>query len=199
MNKTAELVRLWAEYEATHKDAAIEDFCQSLLMQRKKPQDDGVFLGGVVPVDLHSQIAKVIGRIAKLHISQAQAALKASGINNFEDFIFLNSIFMLKDASKTTVITRNFMELSSGLLIIDRLKQNGLITEKENSQDKRSKILNTTKKGDKVREECYKIMIALNKKYFGHMKTDDLELCINLLASVEVKLSDFWLQSKKKG
>lgn len=196
MNKTAELVRLWAKFEEQNEGAEIEDFCQAMLLAKNK-QDDK-FLGGVVPADVYGKIAKTIGRISKLHSHHAQMALKVCGINNFEDFIFLNTIHVLKNANKTEVITRNFSELSSGLLILERLKQNGFITEQTNNKDKRSKILTTTAKGTKVLKEAYEIMSELNESYFGALKAEDIELCIKLIAPVEMKLSEIWTKNKKK-
>jgi DNA-binding MarR family transcriptional regulator len=196
MNQTAELVKLWAEYEATHKDSGIADFCHFYLTKTREQKKDADFLGGIVPPDLQSQMAKMIGRIAKLHMSRAIQVLKECGINNFEDFMFLNSVLKLKEPRKTEVIYQNFIELSSGLLIIDRLIKSGHINEENDKEDRRSKRLKITKKGKDILSKCYKRMFELNKEYFSMIPPDDIQLCIQLLAPVERRHASTWLQNK---
>lgn len=198
MNKTAELVRLWAEFEDSHKGADIEDFCQLMLIKKREDTDNNIFSGNAVPPDVPGKMAKMVGRISKLHTAMAIHVLKECGINNFEDFTFLNSIYKSMKPRKTDVINENFIELSSGLLILERLKNNGYILEEADDQDKRSKRLKMTKKGQAVLEKCYKRMQELNKEYFGGVPEEDLQLCIQLMSPIEIKLADIWMQNKSK-
>jgi predicted transcriptional regulator len=197
MNKTAVLVKEWAEFEERYPEATIEDFCRFFLISKREKEKQG-FLGGIVPPDLESILAKIMGRIAKLHMAYAAPALKECGINNFEDFMFLNSVYKLREPRKTEVIYQNFNELSSGLLIIDRLKKSGFITEENDKEDKRSKRLKTTEAGVEILKKCYGRMFDLNKLFFNDISVDDMQLCIQLITPVEVKFSALWLQHKGK-
>jgi DNA-binding MarR family transcriptional regulator len=198
MNKTIDLVNHWGEFEKGHPGAEILDFCRYMLVKERANKDDEEFLGGAVPPDLHSQFAKLVGRIAKIHTGLSLPVLKEHGISGFEDFAFLNSVYKLEQPRKTDVINTNFIELSSGLLIIDRLIKNGWISEKSDEIDKRSKRLSILPEGKKVLELVYKRMAELNQQCFGDIPDDDLMLCIQLIAPVESALMISWLKNRGK-
>jgi DNA-binding MarR family transcriptional regulator len=198
MNKTVDLVNHWAAFEKAHPQAEILDFCRYMLTKKSEDKPYSDFLGGAIPPDLHSKLAKLIGRITKIHIVLSLPILKEHGINSFEDFAFLNSILKLENPRKTDVITSNFIELSSGLLIIDRLRKNGWISEKDDEIDRRSKRLLISAKGKKVLEKVYERMAELNLQCFGSIPDDDIMLCIQLMSPIESALTDSWLKSKGK-
>lgn len=195
-NRTVELVNHWADFEKTHPDASMLDFCRYMLIKEREDNADEQFLGGVVPPDLYSKLAKLVGRISKMHAGLVLPILKENGISSFEDFAFLNSVFNLKQPRKTDVINSNFIELSSGLLILDRLKKNGWISEKEDDADKRSKRLSILPKGKKLLEVVYKRMAVLNKECFGNIPDDDIMLCVKLIGPAEASLMALWLKSR---
>jgi DNA-binding MarR family transcriptional regulator len=196
MNRTVDLVNQWAVFEKDHPDAGILDFCRYMLVKEREDKENQEFLGGAVPPDLHSKFAKLIGRITKIHAVLSLPVLKEHGISSFEDFAFLNSVYKLEQPRKTDVINTNFIELSSGLLIIERLKKNGWISEKGDEFDKRSKRLSILPKGEKVLELVYKRMAELNQQCFGDIPDDDIVLCIQLIAPVEAALMTSWLKSR---
>jgi DNA-binding MarR family transcriptional regulator len=198
MNKTVDLVNHWGVFEKGHPDAGILDFCRYMLIKEREDKEDKEFLGGAIPPDLHSKFAKLIGRITKIHIALSLPVLKEHGISSFEDFAFLNSVYKLEQPRKTDVINTNFIELSSGLLIIDRLKKNGWISEKNDEVDKRSKRLSILPKGKKVLEQVYERMAGLNRQCFGNIPDDDIALCIQLIAPMEAALMASWLKSRGK-
>jgi hypothetical protein len=82
-----------------------------------------------LPADKASLLIKLMGRISRLHTLQALAAFKESGLNSFDEFLYLSSVAYMTNPKKTDVISAHFNELSSGLLILDRLKKSGLILE----------------------------------------------------------------------
>jgi hypothetical protein len=94
----------------------------------------------------------------------------------------LNDIAANDEPKKTEVIFANFNELSSGLLILDRLKKAGLITEK----------------GTAVLRECYLKLNEINHAIFEEMPEDDMLLCVQLLSPTESRISTKWIQDKRK-
>lgn len=198
MNKTAELVRLWAEYEADHPDAGIAEFCHFFLIREREKKNQVNFSGGIMPPDLFSVMTKMMGRIAKLHSTYALIALKACGLNSLDEFLYLNTIGNTTHPRKTQVIYSNFNELSSGLLILDRLKNKGLISEEDDKEDKRSKRVSISKKGNKILMECYKKLSTTNAFFFKAIPEDDIRLCIQLLSPIESKFSAKWMEDKGK-
>lgn len=198
MNKTAELVKLWAEYEANHPNAGISDFCNFFLVKEREKENEINFSDSVVPPDLHSIMTKMVGRIVKLHNTYALIALKECGMNSLDEFLYLNTIATNVSPKKTQVIYYNFNELSSGLLILDRLKAKGLVSEQEDKEDKRSKRVIITKKGNETLMDSYKKLSLVNEFFFKEMPEDDIRLCIQLLSPIETKFSAKWLEDKGK-
>lgn len=198
MNKTVELINLWAKYEEEHPKADISQFCQAYLVKQEQKTNRVAFWQSPVPPDSASMLTKLIGRIAKLHNLHAVGAFKECGINSFEEFLYLNSIANSSNPKKTDVILANFTELSSGLLILDRLKKANLISEQGDEIDKRAKRLAMTREGAVVLQACYQKLNAVNQLCFGGLAEQQVELCIDLLQPVEAWLAKQWLADKGK-
>lgn len=198
MNKTVELVNAWGEYEALHPNATIDDFCHAYIMGKRASEKSKKAFAGIVPPDTYSKIAKMIGRIAKLHSTYAIIVLKECGLNSLDEFLYISSIAKTEAPKKTKVIYENFNELSSGLLILDRLKKKGFVIEEGDEEDKRSKRLKLSKKGNALLTKCYQQMGNLNEWFFKNISKEDLDLCIHLLSDVEVNFSSRWLEDKTK-
>jgi DNA-binding MarR family transcriptional regulator len=198
MNKTAELVNMWAKFEVEHPNSEITDFCQYHLIREREKKEQESGLGGIVPPDLYSKMAKMVGRITKLHISYANNALKDCGINSFDEFLYLNTIRNSKSPHKTEVIYSNFNELSSGLLILKRLKKRGLLSEMDDEKDKRVKRLSLTQKGNKTIMNCYEKLQQVNEMFFNSIPDTDIELCLQLLKPLEIRFSSLWIEHKEK-
>lgn len=197
MNKTAELVNAWAAYEAKYPEAGLKDFCRSYLAESDETGDPGFWMSPVPP-DSISLLTKLVGRIAKLHSIYAVNSFKECGINSFDEFLYLNSIASTRELRKTEAVTANFNELSSGLLIIDRLIKAKLVAEQPDKEDKRSKRMQVTKKGLQILETCYKKLADINKLCFEGLNEEQVKLCTQLLQPVEFFLADKWLAGKKK-
>ena len=198
MNKTVELVKLWGDYETAHPADGILEFCRFLLLKEKQQKQTLAFAKSAMPDHPASVLAKMLGRLGRLLNNYAGFAIRQSGLSGFEDFFYLNDISANDQPIKTEVIFANFNELSSGLLILDRLKKAGLITEKPDNKDKRMKRLMITKKGAVVLRECYLKLNEINQAIFGEMPEDDMLLCIQLLSPTESRISTKWIQDKRK-
>ncbi len=198
MNKTVELVKLWGDYETDHPADGILEFCRFLLLKEKQQKQKLAFAKSAMPDHPASVLAKMLGRLGRLLNNYAGFAIRQSGLSGFEDFFYLNDISANDQPIKTEVIFANFNELSSGLLILDRLKKAGLITEKPDNKDKRMKRLMITKKGTAVLRECHLKLNEINQAIFGEMPEDDMLLCIQLLSPTESRISTKWIQDKRK-
>jgi hypothetical protein len=198
MNKTVELVRLWGEYETTHPTDGIEQFCRFLLLKEKQQKGKLGFAKSAMPDQPASVLAKMLGRLGRLLNNYAGIALRQCGLSSFEDFFYLNDIAVNDHPKKTEVIYANFNELSSGLLILDRLIRAGLVVEKPDNKDKRLKRLTITKKGTAVLGECYAKLNRINATIFEGMPEEDMLLCIQLLSPTESRISTKWIQEKRK-
>lgn len=198
MNKTIELVNLWGAFEAKYPDGSIEDFCRHHLAKQQKQMEKKPLVGGVIPPVNDGLLLKIIGRISKLNMSYANLALKGTDLNQIEEFGILLTIKQEKNPKKTEIIYANLFELSSGTDMLNRMKKRGLIKEYMDKEDKRSKRIELTAKGEKVAQEC-KTRIVKNATMLMHdLSNDDKELCIQLLKNVEMKFSALWQSHKGK-
>ena len=196
MNKTVTLVNEWGNFELAHPNASIEEFCRHFLARQQHKKISGTLVGGVVPDLLDGLLLKIIGRIQRLNLNYANMALKGTGLNQIEEFGVLLTIKQEKNPKKTEVIYANLFELSSGTDMLNRLKKRGLIKEYEDKEDKRSKRIEITAKGEKVVNEC-KNRIVKNATMLMHdLSDDDKKLCIQLLKGVEIKFSALWPKHK---
>lgn len=198
MNKAVELLNLWADFESKHADAQIEDFCRYMLIKENGKEKTKIFSDVAFPPDDLSRLAKITGRFSKLHNAYAVIALKECGLSSIDEFIYLSDINFIDKPQKTKVIYSNFNELSSGLLILERLKKKKLILEEENSNDKRSKTVSITAKGKKILLACYEKMNKVNQLFFNKMSKDDVLMSIQLLSETEAEFSKRWLLDKSK-
>src|SRR5690606_13186996 len=197
MNKTAEIVNRWAAFEAEHPGADLKDFYRYELIKERESETDLNFLGGLIPPKANQMLPKVMDRIIKIYMVYTSGLFKSIEIGSFDEFLYLSSIEHLEKPRKTDIINNNFNELSSGLLILERLKKKGLITENEDKTDKRSKLLSLTPNGQKKLIKSYELLDKLNQVIFKDMKPDDMLLCIKLLKPIEMKFASLSLSDKK--
>jgi len=196
MNATSSLVVQWADFIEEHPDAGIDDFCRYYLTHNSKKYNKEKILGGVIPAVASGVLIKLLRRIVKLYQDYATRALKKCGISGFEEFVFLNAIGSIKEHRKTEVIYRNLAELSSGLLVIDRLKNRGYVSEQKDDKDKRSKRVMLTKKGEDALKFCRQQLLLVNEIFFQNFPEDDIQLCVHLLNPLEMKFSSLWQEHK---
>jgi len=198
MNKTVELVNHWGQFEEKHPNGSIEDFCRHYLAHQQQKKTPGKLVGGVVPALNSGLLLKIIGRLSKLNMAYANLALEGSGLHQIEEFGILQTIRKEKNPKKTEVIYANLFELSSGTDMLNRLIQRGLIKEYADKEDKRSKRIELTPKGEKVAATCLVKIEKNASMLMNDLNNDDKALCIQLLKNIEIKFSDLWQKHKGK-
>jgi DNA-binding MarR family transcriptional regulator len=104
----------------------------------------------------------------------------------------------LQTPKKTEIIYHTVNELSNGLNTLKSLLQQGYIKEQNDEEDKRSKRVSITPKGEKILQLCYRKVHRVSEMMFFEMPEEDIDLCIQLLKNVEQKFSNQWLQHKGK-
>src|SRR5260221_10614168 len=196
MNKTIELVNSWGAFEQKHPKGTIEDFCRHYLAHQLQKESKGVLVGGVVPAVTDGLLLKIIGRISKLNMNYANLALEGTGLNQIEEFGMLATIKYEANPKKTEVIYANLFELSSGTDMLTRMKKRGLINEYDDTEDKRSKRLELTTKGEKAVDVCKGKIVRNAAMLMNDLTDDDKQLCIQLLKNVEIKFSALWQKHK---
>lgn len=79
--------------------------------------------------------------------SYGRKALEGTPLGNLDEFIYLSDIQKSGPMGKTELIHRNRHEKPTGMEIIRRLLDLGLIVQKDDARDRRSKILSLTDEG----------------------------------------------------
>jgi DNA-binding MarR family transcriptional regulator len=197
MNTTVELVNQWAAFEEKHSQGNIEDFCRHYLITRREKENTGKLFGkmGLPPKNIIT-LTKLLNRINKLNTLYIQLAMSETGVEHLDEFLFLTTIANMKTPMKTEVIYYNFSELSTGLLILERLKKKKYITEYDNPDDKRSRQIKITSRGEKILKGCYARFGKVHEMMYRDLSEDDIKLCIQLLQNVEIKFSALWQKHK---
>jgi len=196
MNRTVELVNEWAQFEEKYPGGTLEDFYRYQLTHQREEKNIENNVLPFQPGDIRFALVKCLNRLSKLWIYYSLNGLKPLGIGSFDEFVFLISIDRLQPMKKTEIINLHFFELSSGLLIIDRLKKKGFISEKDDISDKRSKRISLSKKGKQLLEQCIMVMHKIATQYFEGMPQEDIALCVQLLTPLEDRMASKWHQSR---
>jgi DNA-binding MarR family transcriptional regulator len=196
MNKTIELVNEWGAFEEKHPKANVEDFCRHYLAHQKKEASEPKPERGLLPQKVDAVLVRLLSRIVKLHSIYTTAALDGTGLNQIEEFALLNAIKFLNEPKKTEVIYSCLFELSTGTDMLNRLKKNGFFTEHDDADDKRSKRLKLTEKGEKVLTKAHVKVNQLAEMMMHEMSEDDKRLCIQLLKGTEEKFSAKWQEQR---
>jgi len=197
MNKAVELITEWGAFDARHPESSIEEFCRYYLVhQREKIDKEKPSGGRFMPVSADGMLMRLIGRIFKLHIIYTTAALEGTGISNIDEYSLLNTVAQMNEPRKTEVIYAALQELSTGTDKLNRLKELGYLTEYADKEDKRSKRLKITAKGEKVLVICRKRISQLAHIMLHDVAEDDKKLCFQLLSGVETKFAEIWQSHK---
>lgn len=199
MNKAVELMNEWGNFDAKHPNASLEDFCRDYL--NRKIENKGTTWHSSkwpTPVSLDFALMRMTGRIAKLHTIYSAAATEGSGINSSDEFSLLNAIQCLAEPRKTEAIYTALFELSTGTDMMNRLKKIGFISEYDDKEDRRSKRIKITPKGQKALTACRKRMGQLAEMEFFGLTNEEKRSCLQSLGRIDEKFSNLWLSHKGK-
>lgn len=217
------LITYWEEFEETNSIVTFQDFGQWLILNNNKESTDSnisnyrdidldlpVYLKYEQSLDQKNHFLDLISRISRLHDFYIRKFLCNLPINTRLEFVLLYTIDLMGGAKKTEVINIHLIEFTTGMDIIKRLLNQGLIVESLNEADKRSKLVRSTEAGKVVLNKSLrqmdaeiemflacinpnkwkKIMSTLeelnsfhNSIYLKHNSKNDAEL-INLVASL---------------
>lgn len=197
MDETMQLIEYWASYKKNHPNGSVEDFCRYQLTTTKRNKKTASNFHGLVPPQEDAYLIKLLGRIMQCYRIYATAALaEIPELKQVEDFYFLNSITQLKEVRKTEVIRLMLFDVSSGVDVINRIRDQGLIEEKVDTEDKRSRLLAPTEKGKRVLQNCYQQLSLVNDMIWRNFSHEDKLLSIQLLREVEIVHSEYAMQLK---
>lgn len=158
-----QLIEFWEEYEDNSVQASMEGFAGWLnekVAEKPAKEDKTTFirisnpqaqnLQSLYNFDDHTLFLEYISRIARFHEFYTRKFLEGFPINSRLEFLFLQTVSILRQAKKTDLISLLLVEYTTGMDIIKRLINNGLFVEIQNENDKRVKLLELTEEGEKL-------------------------------------------------
>lgn len=197
MNKTYAIVKAWADFEETYPQGEIADFCRHYLAHQRSDKakttsnkKDGSSCKEYV------ELSRMVNELARLWTHYSTAVIRPHSLLNFDEFAFLYTVNAVSGIRKKDLIYMHFIEISSGLLIIDRLVQKALLKETVDEADKRSKRLAITKKGSKVLGQAGAAIEQVAMDMYGSMSQNDILLCIKFLRPTLSGNAERWHQQK---
>lgn len=125
-------------------------------------------------------------------------AIEGSECQTMDDFAYLISLWGQGDMSKTELIEFHIHEKASGMEVIKRLLQRDLIEQRNNMQDKRSKLLSITSKGN---EEIMKLLPTMGKITqlgMGNLDEQERKTLFYLLDKLHVFHNPIFIHDKEK-
>jgi DNA-binding MarR family transcriptional regulator len=190
-----ELISNWEKFAAENKAPTVEEFCRKYL-ESNCGCDVKVEEATSLNADRDMMLIRTISRIAASFSLYTRCALQNTSLGNYEGFPFLNSLKFMGEVRKTDVINYNLTELSTGTDILSRLLKQELIEERQDPDDKRSKLVKLTAKGEEVWQECYKRVAIAASILFRDLPAETVSHLNKTLQPVESKHAELSVDCK---
>ena len=158
-----QLIDLWEEYEDHSTQVGLLEFAEWLtgkVAEKPVKSEKSTYIRFSTPPVIYDQTLRnlddetlfleYISRIARFHEFYTRKFLEGLPVNSRLEYQFLQTVNLLQKAKKTDLINLLLVEYTTGMDIIKRLINNGLLIETQNENDKRVKLLELTEEGKKL-------------------------------------------------
>ncbi|MCH5718597.1 MarR family winged helix-turn-helix transcriptional regulator [Niabella hibiscisoli] len=100
-----------------------------------------------------SAISTLLVHMNRYAKSYSRSAIYGSEFSTQEEFFYLINLKAYGAMSKMKLIRKNIQDKPTGMQIINRLLNNGWIAQQPSSEDRRSKVVDITPKGEQVLQQ----------------------------------------------
>lgn len=188
------------EAERPHGESTLLDFSAYLLSTMEGMEVTGTkkdirfgdkeSLAQAQAYKLENNIGRLFIYMSRYAKSYIKKALEETPLLSPDDFTCLSILLTHDELSKTDLIEKNMQEKTSGMEVIRRLIAAGLVGQKNNTEDKRSKRVFITNEG---KQQLYKIFREMS--YVGTIISGKLTFKEKLILQYLLqKLEDFHYQ-----
>lgn len=136
-----------------------------------------------IPQVAFSAMLTRLYRFATRYLKQT---FKDRNIKTIDEFGFLATLLKEKQLSKSELINKHLMELTTGVELIKRLIKKGLLAEFDDKNDKRSKIVVLTDKGKAELFGVFQEMYTVSLLIAGDMSQKDLKTAIEMFSKLSI-------------
>lgn len=147
-------------------------------------------------VDPNTEISTLIVFMYRYAVGYFKKALKDSNINTLDEFSFLIVLMTYPSLTKTELIQKLIMEITSGVEVIKRLLKHGLIEEFANPNDKRSVLVSITSKGKQELAALLPKMGLVGSVVVGNLTPAEVTSLSFLLRKLDYHHNDIFLNHK---
>jgi DNA-binding MarR family transcriptional regulator len=194
------IIQAWENFLKTNNNKNIESFGYWLVREQEKRniasvadnELDEYFNNNTNEFNYSyqsSEAAFLIWRLSKFIRYYVKPVLTEKGLSSQDDFAILAHVDYLKTCSKKEAVGANIIDSTTGIEIIKRLIKQNLITEKENKEDKRQKLISLTAKGKDVLTSIY-VGFSSIQDVLVDMSIDERNVLITTLKRLDLFHTD---------
>lgn len=188
-----QLIQHYAAYEQSNPKGDIAGFYRWVNQQATESNMAVIMQIGSADRHVNTQVEQsetsigiLLGMLNKYARNYTKTALSNLPVSTPDEFGYLAKLSTHTHMTKTELATSGMDGKTTGLEIINRLLLHKLISERDNPEDKRSKLLALTAKGNKVLAECYVYMGKVAKILVGDLTEKERQILKETLLKLEV-------------
>ncbi len=197
------------EQENEFKNGSLHDFGQWLSKQQVTDYEstnemmpsasalvpDEIKASAELPEVIIAKLLTYLSRYLKIYFKKG---LEGTLLTTSDDFTYLAILLNKGNLTKTELILLNAHEKTSGMEVIKRLLNNGLIEQYNDESDKRSKRIILTELGKGVLFQSFEAMGKVGKIGTGHLTEPEKYQLMNLLKKLDNFHNDIYLNHREK-
>ncbi|MNK34742.1 HTH-type transcriptional repressor NicR [compost metagenome] len=132
-----------------------------------------------------SVISTLLVHLNKYAKTYSKSAIAGSDFKTQDEFSYLINLKAFGSMAKMELIKKNIQDKSSGILIINRLINQGWIKQSDSQEDKRSKVLNITEAGKSALENQMEKIRNATQIVSGNLNQSEKMELIRILDKLE--------------
>lgn len=177
-----ELIILTEQYEADidgKVTPTAKDFAVWLFNKTKSHRSEDIRMGDAPYKEvengnkIETEISILIVNMYRYARVYSKKALENTPLQTVDEFGYLATLLTYNCLKKTELIAKNIHEKPTGMEIIKRLLQNGLIDQFDDEQDKRSKLVRLNDKGKYLLYSIFDKMGKVSDIVTGDLERDE--------------------------
>ncbi|MEP6627344.1 MAG: MarR family transcriptional regulator [Ginsengibacter sp.] len=197
MKETVVLISDWADFQEEYPGSGLDQFYTHQYLKINNPIDaNGDHASGTAASEAGSQLLRVINRISAAFGIYMRMAFKDLPLAT-DQFNFLAALYVSGECNKTTVTNYAMMEMSTGSDILKRLLKQGYITQRNDPDDKRSRLINITKKGEVIVKTCFARNTEIRNFMLSSLTESDKKNITTLLKPIEERNANLAIAYKQ--
>lgn len=180
-------------FERQHGEGDLVTFAAWL---QEAVEDTGTVRLGPARMRLEDAIAAQMGQLWAHVKHYGKKVLKDGPLVSLNDYVFLLILAQWGDQRKTDLISLALMEVSPGIEVIRRLLRNGLVEDYDDPDDRRSKRVRISARGEEVLRSIDGPMNQMSTIVSGNLSRDEKRQLVRLLRKLVLHHEQIWREDQ---